>query len=251
MYNDSVTTGRWAAPRSLATTAPRVRARPYSRPNALLANDVMPVDDEFLFDRDFAFASYTEMHDAQIETVGGSSGSSVVLSTPRPLLDESLFLDGLLASENDASSQHHCVADLSAALYQKNQHSGSWCSWMRPGFSLAIVTDNPIMRSDSNVLAILQVARPRAQYHADLVIQSLRSFPTMMLRRETFPWFIHPHSQLLSEPTSDALPEALSACMGVAQVFVSRTLETKSFVWRTIRAEHCRFRQEVCLLLAP
>jgi hypothetical protein len=77
----------------------------------------------------------------------------------------------------------------------------------------------------------------------------LRSFPTMMLRRETFPWFIHPHSQLLSKSTGAPLPEALSNCMSIAQMFASRTSETKYFLRQTIRAEHRRFMSEVRFLL--
>ncbi|KAF2099004.1 hypothetical protein NA57DRAFT_76240 [Rhizodiscina lignyota] len=100
------------------------------------------------------------------------------------------------------------------------------------------------MELDSNLLVIQQTERPHAQHNADLIIQSLRSFPTMMLRRETFPWFIHPHSHLLSKSEGAALPEALSTCMGIAQMFASRTSETKPFLWSTIKAEYRRFANE-------
>ena len=70
----------------------------------------------------------------------------------------------------------------------------------------------------------------------------------MMLRRETFPWFIHPQSQLLSEPARTALPEALSTCMSIAQMFALRTSETMRFLWRAIKTEYRRLLSEGVLV---
>ena len=74
----------------------------------------------------------------------------------------------------------------------------------------------------------------------------------MMLRRETFPWYIHQQSQILfnsvdsSNPTLAApLPEALSDCMSIAQMFTLRTPETKPFFWRTVTAQYHRWSKEV------
>lgn len=147
---------------------------------------------------------------------------------------------------------HQCSADVSLALHHNlDQQSGSWCAWMRDNVSLAVVTENPSVTSNSNLLAVFQPGRPHAQHNADLIIQSLRSFPTMMLRRETFPWFIHPHSHLLSKSAGATLPEALSNCMSIAQMFASRTSETKHFLRQTLGAEYRRFVSEVRFLLTP
>ena len=203
------------------------------------------MQDGILFDEGLGFglADDLGLSDAQMPSFDSPDYDSLILSTQSPTLD------ALLTFSPSAS-------DVSAILCSKTDptsKSGSWCSWMRPGFSLAIVTSIPtptkVPTPTSNVLAILQVQRSRAHSYADVVIQSLRSFPTMMLRRETFPWFIHPHSHLLSQPARASLPEALSACIGISQLFTSRTSETKYFLWRTIRAEHRRSRNDVCIPL--
>ncbi|KAF4968606.1 hypothetical protein FSARC_4030 [Fusarium sarcochroum] len=76
--------------------------------------------------------------------------------------------------------------------------------------------------------------------HASRVImQMLYAYPQMMLRRQTFPPFIHPHWH---EPR---LPGTLANCMSIAQLFAARTPETEPFLWRMIAAEEERFRNEL------
>ncbi|KAL9635777.1 MAG: hypothetical protein Q9164_003244 [Protoblastenia rupestris] len=175
------------------------------------------------------------MNDAQLQTIIGNRRQP-----------GDLTFDELFAFEDDTLGQHQFSVDVSLPLqHDQDQQFGSWCTWMRGNVSLAVVTEDPSAKSNSNLLALLQSGRPHAQHNADLIIQSLRSFPTMMLRRETFPWFIHPHSQLLSKSTDDALPEALSNCMSIAQMFASRTSETKKFLRQTIRAEYRKFISEM------
>lgn len=72
---------------------------------------------------------------------------------------------------------------------------------------------------------------------AKVVMQMLCAFPQMMLRRGTLPPFIHGHWYHGPSSTEPALPQPLLNCMGIAQIFVSRSLETKSFLWRTIQTE--------------
>jgi hypothetical protein len=165
-------------------------------------------------------------------------------------LNESFTLDGLLTFEHYTLDQNQYVPDVSMALYETPElQSESWCAWMHQDLSLSVMAENPVRKPNSNLLAVLQMERPYAQHSADLVIQSLRSFPTMMQRRETFPWFIHPQSQLLSKSEEALLPEALSTCMSIAQMFTSRTPETNHFIWQTVKIERCRFIDEVRALL--
>lgn len=77
------------------------------------------------------------------------------------------------------------------------------------------------------------------QHASRIVMQMLYSYPRMMLRRQTFPPFIHPHWH------QEHLPEALGNCMSIARLFESRTPETVSFLWKTIIAEQTRFREKV------
>ncbi|KAH6643233.1 hypothetical protein C7974DRAFT_387091 [Boeremia exigua] len=72
-----------------------------------------------------------------------------------------------------------------------------------------------------------------AQHSADTIIEALYAIPDRMLRRETFPPFIHPHWHL------PALPEPLAVCMQLADMY-SRAPEVRHFVWRCILAEQRR-----------
>lgn len=124
-------------------------------------------------------------------------------------------------------------------LLHVNQASG-WCTWTQRGLSFAVDSDTPLAKTVSSH------ARPEAQRSADLVIQALRAFPVMMRRRETLPWFIHPHANVSTESAQSDLPDAISTCMGIAQMLASSTQETKPFLWRTIGAECTRLAHEVC-----
>jgi hypothetical protein len=209
-------------------------------------------DDGVLSNVDFTFTDDLAGNDAQIQSVSDNGYPLVDLTSQGPSLNEFLTLDGLLAFEDTIPGQHQSLTEVSMAPYEKlDYQSQSWCGWMRRGVSLSVVAENTMVQSNLSYAAILQIERPFAQHNADLVIQSLRSFPAMMLRRETFPWYIHQHSQILSKPTTAALPEALSNCMSIAQMFALRTSETKPFLWRTIRAEYRRLSNEVRIMFTP
>lgn len=79
-----------------------------------------------------------------------------------------------------------------------------------------------------------------SKFAAGLLSQAISAFPQMMLRRQTFPPFIHAHWHLPS------LPETLANCMSIAQLFATRTTETRPFLWRTIGTEVKRLQDEVC-----
>lgn len=90
-----------------------------------------------------------------------------------------------------------------------------------------------------NNLARLSYRSPKLKVASGLLIQFLSAFPQMMLRRQTFPPFIHPYWH------KPALPEKLASCMGISQLFAARTPETRPFLWRIIEADERRFRSEV------
>ncbi|ORY01122.1 hypothetical protein BCR34DRAFT_494155 [Clohesyomyces aquaticus] len=76
-------------------------------------------------------------------------------------------------------------------------------------------------------------------YVCDLIVSILKAFPRMMLRRETFAPFIHPYWHW---PT---LPEKLASCVSIAQLFETRTIESRPFLWRVIDIEEQRFSGEM------
>jgi hypothetical protein len=94
-------------------------------------------------------------------------------------------------------------------------------------------------------LALLEPTSSVVRHSRHLVVQALRAYPLMMLRRETLPPFIHGY---WNTPIIPALPQTLSNCMSIAQMYAFRTDETKPFLWRTIRAEGERFLSEVTLV---
>jgi hypothetical protein len=101
----------------------------------------------------------------------------------------------------------------------------------------------PGSSSASPSITLRRLSTPAAEQGARLVLHIIRAFPEMMLRRPTFPPFIH---QYWHTPT---LPEKLATCMSISQLFVSRTLENRPFIWRSIDGEEQRFRNEVSIRL--
>ena len=226
-------------PRSSAAVQ-NVRKEPCRKLSTSLAFGASPANEGILPSGDFVSEDDLGVNDAQLELISGDKHQSM-----------DIIFDELFAFEDDTLGQRQCSTDVSLSLHQNlDQEAGSWCTWMRGDVSLAVLTESSMVKSYSNILAVCPLDRPHAQHNADLILQSLRSFPTMMIRRETFPWFIHSHSQLLSKSTGAALPEALTNCMSIAQLFVSRTSETKYFFRQIIGAEQRRFNSEVRSLLS-
>ncbi|KAM0331271.1 hypothetical protein ACHAQA_002941 [Verticillium albo-atrum] len=90
----------------------------------------------------------------------------------------------------------------------------------------------PLVPPIDSPFSIIRHISPAARVNCNLILQTLRSFPTMMLRRSTFPPFIH--------PGDGPLPARLASCMGVAAMFASRTDDTRPFLWRAVREEQER-----------
>ncbi|KAI1622291.1 hypothetical protein EDD37DRAFT_468242 [Exophiala viscosa] len=199
---------------------------------------------------DFTFTNDATASDSQPGSTGGDDPPSINSITQRPDLDEFLTIDGLLAFDETIPIQQSDVTEVAIAPYETlDIQSQSWCGWMRRGVALLGLTENTLLPSRLNHAAICQPERPFAHHNANLVVQSIRAFPAMMLRRETFPWYIHQQSQMFSLSSPAALPEALSTCMSIAQMFALRTPETKPVLWKTVRAQYRRWANEVPYLL--
>lgn len=117
-----------------------------------------------------------------------------------------------------------------------------WLSQPSPSDLQTASASNIIFPPDSATLVHLRHGNPASKHAASLLSNIIFAFPQMMLRRQTFPPFIHGywHAQL---------PEKLVACMSIAQLFAARTPETRPFLWRMIDAEEQRFRDEVYINL--
>lgn len=129
--------------------------------------------------------------------------------------------------------------------------AGSLASQLGPAAAAAAAQDHLTIPHHNSVEHILAKSRATraltqlshdtvaSQHAANLISRIVSAFPQMMLRRSTFPPFIHAH---WDEP---ALPGILASCVGIARIFVTRSDDTRSFLWRTIGAEEKRFRDEV------
>jgi hypothetical protein len=81
---------------------------------------------------------------------------------------------------------------------------------------------------------------------ATMIIDMVHAYPRMMTRRETLPPFMHTYSFADdADDNQDKLPEQLTNCMGIAQLFAVRSNDTRSFVWATIRAEMRGFKNHL------
>jgi len=154
-----------------------------------------------------------------------------VFETPGFSLDDFMNIDAL-APYGGASYVRELVPP--------DHEPPAWCTWSRGDVSLTVLYESSLATSD--FMSPWLNERPYAQHNANLVIQSLRSLPTMMLRTETFPWCVHRYSY---NTPDGGLPETISTCMSVAQLFTMRTPETKGFLWATMRNEYRRFEAEV------
>jgi hypothetical protein len=77
-----------------------------------------------------------------------------------------------------------------------------------------------------------------AQCNANLVLRSLRAFPSKMIDREDPPFFIHGYKHR-------TMPEPLLVCSRICHMFDTRTPDILPFLWRCIRSEEERFLHDV------
>ncbi|KAL9095961.1 MAG: hypothetical protein Q9165_001959 [Trypethelium subeluteriae] len=104
-------------------------------------------------------------------------------------------------------------------------------------------------RPDSRFLARLPISDPVANFTASLIMEMLLAFPEMMLRRETLPPFIHGHRYRTSDASEICLPQPLVNCMGIAQVFASKNIETRPFLWHAIKNEQRSFMEKIIYII--
>lgn len=86
---------------------------------------------------------------------------------------------------------------------------------------------------------------PVQRNSAATLARLLSSYPTMMLRKETLPPFIHPQC-VPGDQKDTQLLHPLAKCMEIAHTFKYRTPQNSEMVWKVIKAEHERLSTEVC-----
>lgn len=123
-----------------------------------------------------------------------------------------------------------------------------WPSLDDPFLSFPIVpSDRPAWLSDdtrpaeSNTLSRITQRNRSAHHAANVIHRIVRSFPQMMLRPQTFPPLIH--GQWHRKDSS--LPDKITVCVCVAQLYASRTPESSRLVWKIIDSEEQKIRDNL------
>lgn len=125
-----------------------------------------------------------------------------------------------------------------------------WSSWttLTPDTSPPWSPEPALTLPRQRIAALKQALQPLPseiavfRHNTHQILESVRAYPLMMLRRETFPPFIHPH---WFNGGSPALPEALGHCMSIAHMFAWRNEETRPFLWKAVEGEVRRLVKKV------
>ncbi|KAL7934393.1 hypothetical protein V8C35DRAFT_41320 [Trichoderma chlorosporum] len=117
------------------------------------------------------------------------------------------------------------------------QTTSTWQPVTEPGSSAIYQTD--ILNSSYPMtVGSIHPGGFSLNFAVNQLAHAIYAFPQMMMRRQTFPPFIHGHWHL------QELPETLANCMSISQIYAARSPETKPFLWRMIGAELQRFESE-------
>ena len=116
---------------------------------------------------------------------------------------------------------------------------GLWSKWTTKdeNFPVHTFSNELALQSTPEQMRRVRFSNPITQNNANHIIRILECMPYMMLRRETFPAFIHSYKGV-----QNSLPEPLLTCMDISQLFTSRRKSNNSLIWRTCQAELFRLR---------
>ncbi|ROW13655.1 hypothetical protein VPNG_04586 [Cytospora leucostoma] len=115
-----------------------------------------------------------------------------------------------------------------------------------PGQSIRPSSPTPISlayRDPSSLFERRKFSEPEVELTADLALHILRSYPYMMVNRDSVPPFIHPKYQCLSED-DEANPSPLDAALNLSKTMLHGRRMNKSLIWGLIRIEQERLLNE-------
>ena len=111
----------------------------------------------------------------------------------------------------------------------------------------AIPSPNTLTPAPSIYTVRSLIQRPKvkigAQRTANLMFHTLKSFPRMMLRHNTFPPFIHPH--LISLDIEENGMELITNCISLMHMISRRAPGSRKLFWKNVRLECERICHEV------
>jgi len=90
---------------------------------------------------------------------------------------------------------------------------------------------------------------PQKHKTANLVLNTLKSYPLMMLRRDNLPPFVHPHLMAMHAVTDaeNNDMEPLNNCISLLHMVNSGVTGSRKLFWRNVRMECERF----CEIVSP
>lgn len=228
--------------------------------NAPAFSPASSTGDDFTLNNLFASGGATDTDEAQVDMSSDTMGfgaADMLPQTPKSNLPRfhepapTVMSNGaFLGTSNDRNVVNGLPTDFDPANFSLTEPP--WSAWTtRDDYSQALFRPSSLSdQQDSDFLARLPISDSVTHFIATVVMQKLRAFPQMMLRRETLPSFIHGHWYRPLSPTELALPEPLVNCIGIAQVFASHNAESKPFLWRTVKTEQRSFIEKVRSLVS-
>lgn len=139
---------------------------------------------------------------------------------------------------NLVPSSYISFEDVTYDFLPQNMSEGpdSHIVWKPPAVS-GLVTTSPRKHTTEVVLRSVQNSTPVSRHASRFITRVLRSYPQMMLRRNTLPPFIHPLCSQQSDAINPTFPEPLAICISIAHIFAARSKDSSNFLWRTIITE--------------
>ncbi|KAL7910420.1 hypothetical protein GGI35DRAFT_366288 [Trichoderma velutinum] len=154
-----------------------------------------------------------------------SAATTISRSSSNSTIDTNEDVDGCATSSTSSSR-----------LTSSTTNSTTWQPVFEPVPSTA--HNDVLTSSKSMALENVHQEALSSNFAVDQLTHAIYAFPQMMMRRQTFPPFIHAHWHM------SELPETIANCMSIAQIYATRTPETRPFLWRMIGAELHRFQGE-------
>lgn len=142
---------------------------------------------------------------------------------------------------------HNSFIDLFPQREHRCESAVIWSCWTnRDDYMISRTSrDTSLSPSDATSIARIKMSDSVAQNNTTVILQALHSYPQMLIRRETFPPFIHPKWDEISASAEAISSKSLSTCMSIAKSFYSIPLGARTGMWDIIRSEEQRFTDEV------
>lgn len=151
------------------------------------------------------------------------------------------FADFLSPQTNDETVQHPSSG--SSSLVRHSTSSTDQTVQVQQAISSSNVSIPTLPTYTHRSLIQRPKIKRGEQRIANLILHTLKSYPLMMLRQNTFPPFIHP--RLISSDVENNHMEPLTNCISLVYMISSGVQENRKLFWKNVRMECERLSEEV------